>query len=1035
MASLCRFYKTGHEDGFQHGRIHGLIEGRALGREKGFEMWEELGFYEGFAGVWIRVAAKPSSDIDERAIHHAEQLVLLISKFPMTNPPVSPQAESQIDIVRLYTQIRSRYKALCSTLGFRPRLVSAGAVPSDPSGSGEGGNDLQGDVQSSGRPIVDTAPNPQSKMHSGATSTSHHYPTMLKAGHSRTPSKSTVKSPAIKFTDPFSTQIHIHSMDNKSVTTRPASLSNGIHRRNTVAVDPSRPPRPIRGSILKVNERPMIGKTTHGAQFEMVTPPRSPKDVSPQDVRLPLRARSAEPSNGMRRTSTVTRGLRPRQQNVAAHRLKTATVSTALKSRSSLIPIRKDMSVLGWAESQATFRALTGNQSRRDTSRVVLPDEWTLGTAPQRPNLNWRSTGLSIPPEPMVEAEHRRVNSEPEVKPNPDAYPQLTSGEQVILVRKLRVLLKCAGINDRALDAWEESSIKESTLGNPGGVFGRSVKDSSPYASCQVVLGEHSHTLPICVFASVEEICQRGIATPGLFCVAPPPSERTLEKLACTFDQGPSYGVKTSLAKEGISNVCALLRLYLRGLPEAVLSNWFWPIIQRLTLIENSDMRITSAQTAAIQAILHLQHPTSFSLLVYLLAFLHQLALHGSQNGLSIPILAGIFGPALFSPRKGNAVRAGCVISPPPENQVLVKTFQSVQDVAEGTRVMTWVLEHWDGIATGLLSLDIVHGSEKGIQAWEANLFRDPLVVFRGESDGQYSEGLSTNEVLEPGPDNLLVCPEMIMVDRVPVHEVRNSTVKAAEIPPFHSTRTSSPATLWSQETGPNPIAVSRTTSLEANKTYSEPIYVRELRRRLDTQEDMLGSLRQELALIRSRFVFPLPPDDTSSKTKDSIIVDEPNTINSEMEDTMQTPRPPSASQCPEFSTINELMDSLESNPVTLLFHKTVLDNIPDIDSEQRSTISTSPTAHSRGSPESSSTSDLSPGTPLNEPAQGSLYIANPDLAPSESTESRRDGGKLEELITARDALKSALAAMDPVKVQLKAVEEELEHRGMRAIS
>ncbi|KAF8752915.1 GTPase activator [Rhizoctonia solani] len=761
----------------------------------------------------------------------------------------------------------------------------------------------------------------------------------------------------------------------------------------------------------------MIGKTIHGAQFEMVTPPRSPKDVSPQDVRLPLRARSAEPSNGMRRTSTVTRGLRPRQQNIAAHGLKPATISTALKSRSSMIPIRKDVSVLGWAESQATFRALTGSQSRRDTSRIVLPDEWTLGTASQRPNLNWRSTGLSIPPEPIVEAEHRRVNSEPEVKPNPDAYPHLTSGEQVILVRKLRVLLKCAGINDRALDAWEESSIKESTLGNPGGVFGRSVKDSSPYASCQVVLGEHSHTLPICVFASVEEICQRGIATPGLFCVAPPPSERTLEKLACTFDQGPSYGVKTSLAKEGISNVCALLRLYLRGLPEARHED-------HVSTNRSHPSHSTSPAPNELQSIsLPSRVPTPIGSPWF-------------QNGLSIPILAGIFGPALFSPRKGNAVRAGCVISPPPENQVLVKTFQSVQDVAEGTRVMTWVLEHWDGIATGLLSLDIVHGSEKGIQAWEANLFKDPLVMFRGESDGQYSEGLSTNEILEPGPDNLLVCPEMIMVDRVPVHEVRNSTVKAAEIPPFHATRTSSPATLWSQETGPNPIAVSRTTSLEANKTYSEPIYVRELRRRLDTQEDMLGSLRQELALIRSRFVFPLPPDDTSSKIKDSIIVDEPNTINSEMEeDTMQTPRPPSTSQCPEFSTINELMDSLESNPVTPLFHKTVLDNIPDIDSEQRSTISTSPTAHSRGSPESSSTSDLSPGTPLNEPAQGSLYIANPDLAPSESTESRRDGGKLEELITARDALKSALAAMDPVKVQLKAVEEELEHRGMRAIS
>jgi hypothetical protein len=35
-----------------------LIEGRALGGEKGFEMWEELGFYEGFARMWKVIYAK-----------------------------------------------------------------------------------------------------------------------------------------------------------------------------------------------------------------------------------------------------------------------------------------------------------------------------------------------------------------------------------------------------------------------------------------------------------------------------------------------------------------------------------------------------------------------------------------------------------------------------------------------------------------------------------------------------------------------------------------------------------------------------------------------------------------------------------------------------------------------------------------------------------------------------------------------------------------------------------------------------------------
>ena len=50
-----RFYEQGYKDGYAHGRVHGLIEGRALGREKGFEMWEELGFYEGFARMWDAV--------------------------------------------------------------------------------------------------------------------------------------------------------------------------------------------------------------------------------------------------------------------------------------------------------------------------------------------------------------------------------------------------------------------------------------------------------------------------------------------------------------------------------------------------------------------------------------------------------------------------------------------------------------------------------------------------------------------------------------------------------------------------------------------------------------------------------------------------------------------------------------------------------------------------------------------------------------------------------------------------------------------
>jgi len=121
------FYDVGHEDGFAHGRIHGLIEGRALGREKGFEMWEELGFYEGFALMWQAIYANQGRD-NERAAHHIKHLLDLIKQFPRVNPSASDS--SDLDIPKLFRQIRSRYKALCSTLGVKPSLRAAETSPS-----------------------------------------------------------------------------------------------------------------------------------------------------------------------------------------------------------------------------------------------------------------------------------------------------------------------------------------------------------------------------------------------------------------------------------------------------------------------------------------------------------------------------------------------------------------------------------------------------------------------------------------------------------------------------------------------------------------------------------------------------------------------------------------------------------------------------------------------------------------------------------------------------------------------------------------
>ncbi|KAI0795896.1 hypothetical protein C8Q75DRAFT_711061 [Abortiporus biennis] len=119
------FYDEGYADGHAHGRIHGLIEGRALGREKGFEMWEEIGYYEGFALMLKSVYDNNDSNSD-RPLHHITHLLDMINRFPKTNP--SATEPSDLDIPKLFRQIRSRYKALCAVCGIKPTLRASDAV-------------------------------------------------------------------------------------------------------------------------------------------------------------------------------------------------------------------------------------------------------------------------------------------------------------------------------------------------------------------------------------------------------------------------------------------------------------------------------------------------------------------------------------------------------------------------------------------------------------------------------------------------------------------------------------------------------------------------------------------------------------------------------------------------------------------------------------------------------------------------------------------------------------------------------------------
>lgn len=75
--------------------------------------------------------------------HHIKHLLELIAQFPRVNP--SATEPSDLDIPKLFRQIRSRYKLLCSTVGVRPTLRAAGssAIQQGATGLVEQSGDVQ----------------------------------------------------------------------------------------------------------------------------------------------------------------------------------------------------------------------------------------------------------------------------------------------------------------------------------------------------------------------------------------------------------------------------------------------------------------------------------------------------------------------------------------------------------------------------------------------------------------------------------------------------------------------------------------------------------------------------------------------------------------------------------------------------------------------------------------------------------------------------------------------------------------------------
>ncbi|KAE8229740.1 hypothetical protein CF326_g5283 [Tilletia indica] len=189
-------YQRGYNGGYEHGQLHGTFEGRQLGREKGYEVWDEVGYYEGVAQFWHNALDQTSKDSvgNNRTIsrqrHHLSELQKAINAFPQHNrhseedgsdplnrhgSPSGPNGSGNqrlddpsskdingLDITTLLQQIRTKFRLTASLLGIPAKFQNQqppglDTSPSSTQGHASGAGYAPGRAhQLSGGQVVDT---------------------------------------------------------------------------------------------------------------------------------------------------------------------------------------------------------------------------------------------------------------------------------------------------------------------------------------------------------------------------------------------------------------------------------------------------------------------------------------------------------------------------------------------------------------------------------------------------------------------------------------------------------------------------------------------------------------------------------------------------------------------------------------------------------------------------------------------------------------------------------------------------------------
>ena len=173
---------------------------------------------------------------------------------------------------------------------------------------------------------------------------------------------------------------------------------------------------------------------------------------------------------------------------------------------------------------------------------------------------------------------------------------------------------------------------------------------------------------------------------------------RRIDELQTAFNMPPSWGDRVELDNEPIENVAGLFKRYLRDMSEPVMEPQLFRLFLNSCILTDKALRL---RIFAAQTTLRLLASANFSLLIYLIAFLGQLAEHHHQNGLTNESISIILGPALLAPRTAGSA-AGLIFGSPEISQSRKSGEPMInKDVQHSQLGLKWLLEHCAGRGDG----------------------------------------------------------------------------------------------------------------------------------------------------------------------------------------------------------------------------------------------------------------------------------------------------------------------------------------------